>query len=66
MPRLPSSLADSPAERISEIAETLAAGLMRLHARKSSGKSADVRESSLDCAGHQSGHGTPDSPEVDL
>jgi hypothetical protein len=42
--------------RLEEIAEILAAGLMRLHARKSSPLSPHVGERSLDCAGHQSGH----------
>ena len=46
----------SAAERLAEIAEILAAGLMRLRARKSSPLSADRGESSLDCAAHQSGH----------
>ena len=44
------------AERLDEVAEILAAGLMRLRARQSSPLSADFGESSLDCAGHQSGH----------
>ena len=44
------------AERLAEVAEILAAGLMRLKARKSSHLSAHCGESSLDCAGHQSGH----------
>ena len=43
-------------ERLAEIAEILAAGLMRLRARKSSQKSAHRGESSLDCLGYQSGH----------
>ena len=42
----------SPPERLSEIAEILAIGLMR----KSSQISPDGGESSLDCAGTQSGH----------
>jgi hypothetical protein len=42
--------------RLTEIAEILAAGLMRLRARKSSQKAADHGESSLDCAAYQSGH----------
>src|ERR1700716_3179185 len=42
--------------RIAEIAEILAAGLMRLRARKSRRISADCGKSSLDCAGTQSGH----------
>jgi hypothetical protein len=44
------------AERLDEIAEVLAAGLMRLNARKSSDLSAERGESSLDCAAHQSSH----------
>jgi hypothetical protein len=43
-------------QRLTEIAEILAAGLTRLRARQSSQISADFGESSLDCAGHQSGH----------
>jgi len=53
------------AERLAELAEILAAGLMRLRARKSSEFSADRGESSLDCPAHQSGHADPDSLEVD-
>jgi hypothetical protein len=44
-------------ERLDEIAEILAAGLIRLSARKSSGLSAHHGESSLDFSLHQSGHG---------
>jgi hypothetical protein len=43
-------------ERLDEIAEILAAGLVRLRARKSSQISAHSGESSLDCAADQSGH----------
>ena len=46
----------APAERLAEIAEILAAGLMRLKARKSTPLSAHSGESSLDCPAHQSGH----------
>jgi hypothetical protein len=46
----------TPDERLAEIAEILAAGLMRLNARKSSGLSAERGESSLDCAAHRSSH----------
>jgi hypothetical protein len=42
--------------RLTEIAETLAVGLMRLRARKSSALSRDFGESSLDCIAPQSGH----------
>ena len=43
-------------ERMAELAALLAAGLTRLLARKSSGKSADARDCSLDFAANQSGH----------
>jgi hypothetical protein len=43
-------------ERLTEIAEILAAGLTRLRARQSSSFSADLGESSLDCTGRPSGH----------
>jgi hypothetical protein len=52
----------STCERLSEVAEILAAGLVRLLARKSSRKSPDIRESSLDFMGHQSGHPNPSTP----
>ena len=44
------------AERLDEVAEILAAGLMRLNARQSTPLSADRGEGSLDCPGEQSGH----------
>jgi hypothetical protein len=43
-------------QRLAEIAEILAAGLTRLHARQSSQISAHLGESSLDCVADQSGH----------
>ena len=46
----------SAAERLDEVAEILAAGLMRLRARQSSPLSARYGESSLDCVAYQSGH----------
>jgi hypothetical protein len=46
----------SPAERLAELAEILATGLMRLRARQSTPLSAHCGESSLDCAARQSGH----------
>jgi hypothetical protein len=46
----------SAAERLEEIAEIIAAGLMRLRARQSSQLSGDDGESSLDCLAIQSGH----------
>jgi hypothetical protein len=46
----------SAAERLDEVAEILAAGLMRLNLRKSSHLSAASGESLLDCAAPQSSH----------
>jgi hypothetical protein len=46
-------------ERIAEIAEILAAGLMRLRARKSSPLSRDSGESSLDFSADRRGHARP-------
>ena len=46
-------------KHLTEIAEILAAGLMRLMARKSSPISADLGESSLDLSAAESGHPTP-------
>jgi len=46
----------TPAERLAEVADILAAGLMRLRARKSTPLSPHSGESSLDCPGHQSSH----------
>jgi hypothetical protein len=51
------------ANRFSEIAEILAGGLMRLAARKSTLKSAEVGESSLHFKPDQSGDATPCSAE---
>jgi hypothetical protein len=50
-------------ERIVEIGDILAAGLMRVMALKSSPKSPDSRESSLDISRHQSGHRDPETGE---
>jgi hypothetical protein len=50
-------------ERLAEIADLLAAGLMRLRARQSSHLSRHCGESSLDCSAHQSGHA--EAPETD-
>lgn len=55
--------AEEATQRLAEIAEILAAGLMRVRARKSSQKSPNFGESLLALPGHQSGHATPDSPE---
>jgi hypothetical protein len=46
----------SAAERLDEIAEILATGLMRLRARKSSPLSRDPGESSLDFSADQRSH----------
>ena len=56
-----SAVSMSPAERLAEIAEILAAGLVRLRARQSSQLSCNFGESSLDCAATQSGHPNPDT-----
>jgi hypothetical protein len=55
---------ESPHERLAEISEILATGLMRLEPRKSSPKSAGFGESSVDFSGHQSGHADPSSLEI--
>jgi hypothetical protein len=52
------------AERLSEVATILAAGLMRLEGRKSSGLSSQNGESPLHFMPDQSGHANPVSPEV--
>jgi hypothetical protein len=57
-------ISQTPNERLSEVAEILAAGLMRLLAGKSSGLSADLGESSLHFPGRQSGGVDFKSPEV--
>lgn len=65
--RLSSKKAETDAaggERLSEIAEILAAGLMRVEARKSSRKSAEFGESSLHFTPDQSGDAPPCSAEV--
>jgi hypothetical protein len=55
----------TPAERLAELAEILAVGLMRLRAKQSSSLPADCGESLLDCPGRQSGHADPGSLEVE-
>jgi hypothetical protein len=47
-----------PQVRLTEIGELLAAGLVRVQARKSSGKSRETRENPLDFSGSRSGHRT--------
>ena len=46
----------SPEERLSELDEILAAGLVRLRARQSTPLCRDSGDSLLDCAAHQSGY----------
>ena len=46
----------APAERVAEIAEILARGLIRLRARKSSPLTPDRGDVCLDCPATQSGH----------
>jgi hypothetical protein len=53
----------TPAERLDEIADILAAGLMRLRASKSTPLSHDPGESSLDFSPDQRGHAGPREPE---
>jgi hypothetical protein len=55
----PSTEPLAPEERVAEIGEILAAGLMRLEARKSSPISADCGDSSLHFSPDQSGAGSP-------
>jgi hypothetical protein len=53
---------DRDADRLAEVAELLAAGLLRLrlkNARQSTDLSPDGAESSLDCLADQSVHATP-------
>jgi hypothetical protein len=52
-------------ERLAALGEILAAGLMRLQARKSSGLSGQNGENSLHYDASQSGHAAAVSPEVD-
>jgi len=46
-------------ERIAEIGQLLARGLIRLYARNASHLSADQGESFVDFSAHQSGHAEP-------
>jgi hypothetical protein len=55
----PNNEVSAATERIAEIAEILAVGLMRVMARKSSGYSTDTGESSLHISARQSSHPTP-------
>jgi hypothetical protein len=57
------SCSEETAERLIEIAEILAAGLMRLEVRKSSPKPAEFGESSLHFTPDQSGDAPPCSAE---
>jgi hypothetical protein len=55
----PQPIDSLPDTRMSGIAEILAAGLMRVLTRKSSGQGAVSGESSLDFSAKESGHPTP-------
>ena len=46
----------TPAERLAELGQILARGLIRLHARKSTPLSPDSGDSCLDFVPHQRGH----------
>lgn len=50
-----------PAERLAELGRILAAGFIRMKAKKSSGLSADGGESSVDFMPPKSGHATRNS-----
>jgi hypothetical protein len=52
----PSKAGNDARERIAEIGEILALGLIRLRARQSSQTWPTERESSLACVGQESGH----------
>ena len=56
---------ESSAERLAELAEILALGLLRLRARDSLRESSELREFPLDFAGHPSVHGRPKRPTGD-
>lgn len=47
----------SPADRLAELADILARGVIRLRARQSTGISADCGDTLLDCTDAQSVHG---------
>ena len=46
----------TPDERLAELGQILARGLIRLHAREASSLSADKRDSFVDLPPHRSGH----------
>ena len=56
IPNLLSPDAMTPDERLAELGEILARGLIRLHARKASLLSADKRDSFVDLPPHRSRH----------
>jgi hypothetical protein len=51
----------TPAERLAELGRILAAGLIRMRARKSTPLSADRGEGSVDMSSPKSGHATRNS-----
>lgn len=54
-----------PNERLAELAEILAAGVLRLRVRNSARKSRDLREFPLDLAARPRVHGRPKRPTGD-
>ena len=56
---------DGPAERLAELAEILALGLLRLRARDSVRKSSELGEFPLDFAARPRVHGRPKRPTGD-
>ena len=56
---------ENSAERLAELAEILALGLLRLRARDSVRKSSELGEFPLDFAAHPSVHGRPKRPTGD-
>lgn len=57
---------EQPHERLAEIGEILAAGMVRLRARQSRKISADGGESSLAGIGHRSGHPNPEKRVLEV
>lgn len=54
-----------PTERLAELAEILALGLLRLRERNSASNSSKLGEFPLDFAGRPSVHGSPERPTGD-
>ncbi len=58
-------ISDDPVERLAELAEILAAGFLRLQARKSARNSSKLGEFPLDFAARPRVHGRPKRPTGD-